>query len=85
MKSLCPFSNKYFDYSNKLLHSKFLLIYALFDTTYHRDLCKKLCVKTVLETGVKSDPAFCLWPSIEKTNSGLAISIREDTLRMNAA
>ena len=25
--------------------------------------------KTVLETGVKNDPAFCLGPSIEKTNS----------------
>ena len=25
--------------------------------------------KTVSETGVKSDPAFCLGPSIEKTNS----------------
>ena len=28
-------------------------------------------IKTVVETGVKSDPAFCLGPSIEKTNSGL--------------
>ena len=26
--------------------------------------------KTILETGVKSDPAFCLGSSIEKTNSG---------------
>ena len=25
--------------------------------------------RTILETGVKSDPAFCLGPSIEKTNS----------------
>ena len=28
-------------------------------------------IKTILETGVKSDPAFCLGPSIEKTNSGI--------------
>ena len=27
--------------------------------------------KTVSETGVKSDPAFCLGPIIEKTNSAL--------------
>ena len=26
-------------------------------------------LKTVSETGVKSDPAFCLGPTIEKTNS----------------
>ena len=26
-------------------------------------------IKTILETGVKSDVAFCLGPSIEKTNS----------------
>ena len=27
----------------------------------------------MLETGVKSDPAFCLGPSIEKTNSDLIV------------
>ena len=33
--------------------------------------CHKRLVKTTLETGVKSDVAFCLGPSIEKTNSGI--------------
>ena len=31
--------------------------------------------KTILETGVKSDVAFCLGPSIEKTNSVLHIML----------
>ena len=30
-------------------------------------------LKTVPETGVKSDPAFCLGPTIKKTNSGLSV------------
>ena len=29
--------------------------------------------RTILETGVKSDPAFCLGPSIEKTNSDFLV------------
>ena len=35
--------------------------------------------KTVSETGVKSDPAFCLGPTIKKTNSALRV-IRNVTL-----
>ena len=27
-------------------------------------------IESVAESGVKSDPAFCLGPSIDKTNSG---------------
>ena len=30
---------------------------------------KERALKTVSETGVKSDPAFCLGPTIEKINS----------------
>ena len=30
----------------------------------------RMSIKTILETGVKSDPAFCLGPSIEKRNCG---------------
>ena len=30
--------------------------------------------KTILETGVKFSPAFCLGSSIEKTNSGAGIT-----------
>ena len=30
-------------------------------------------IKTVSETGVKSDPAFCLGPTIKKTNSEVAL------------
>ena len=29
--------------------------------------------KTVSEAGVKSDPAFCLWPTIDATKSGMLI------------
>ena len=32
-------------------------------------------IKTMLETGDKSDPAFCLGSSIEKTNSGVRVNL----------
>ena len=40
--------------------------------------------KTILETGVKSDVTFCLWPSIEKTNSARAMDNHKSGLILSS-